>query len=317
MSSLFGGPDAAGSAEAEARARAEVALHRLPPGLQHKMAWLLSRWPGRIAIRSTASFVHLGIFDRSMTLAAQFFTSILPILILIATWVGSRDTNRVADALKMPAESRNALQQAIGSGNGAAFGIVGALMVLLSSTSLSRALTRAFATIWDEPRPRNSIRSAWRWLAVVATLAVSLIGLRALVALAGELPPPGLWRLAATLGCDLGIAIFVPWVLLEGKIRPRLLAAGALIYAVAMGVARPAATLWLPMALKSSADRYGSIGVAFTYIAWLYVVAWIFLAAAILGRTIATDGGSLGQWIRGQSPGIDTPPSAGWAEDAD
>ena len=59
--------------------------------------------------------MRLGIFDRSMTLAAQFFTSVLPILILAATWVGSRDTNRLADALNMPDESRKALSDAVGT----------------------------------------------------------------------------------------------------------------------------------------------------------------------------------------------------------
>jgi len=291
---------ASGSAEAEARAKAELALRRLPPGLQHRMAWLLSQWPGRIALRSAASCIRLGIFDRSMTLAAQFFTSVLPILILAATWVGSRDTNRLADALNMPDESRKALADAVGTSTGA-FGIVGTLMVLISATSLSRAFTRAFATIWEVPKPRNSISSAWRWLAVVVTLALSLVALRALVQAAAELPPPGFWRLIVAAVCDFGVAVFVPWVLLESKVRPRLLLTGALIYAVVMCVVRPAAALWLPKALESSADHYGTIGVAFTYIAWLYVVAWIFLAAAVLGHVITTDRGRFGDWIRGKS----------------
>jgi membrane protein len=47
--------------------------------------------------------------------------------------------------------------------------------------------------------------------------------------------------------------------------------------------------VWLPHALDSSADRYGSIGVAFTY-----------LAASVLGQVIATDTGWFGQWIRGE-----------------
>ncbi len=298
MSDPLGDGGASGSSEAEARAKAELALRRLPPGLQHRMAWLLSQWPGRVALRSAASCMRLGIFDRSMTLAAQFFTSVLPILILAATWVGSRDTNRLADALNMPDESRKALEDAVGTSTGA-FGIVGTLMVLISATSLSRAFTRAFATIWDVPKPKNSIHSAWRWLAVVVTLALSLVALRALVAAAAELPPPGLWRLLVAAACDLGVAVFVPWVLLESKVRPRLLLTGALIYAGVMCVVRPAAALWLPKALESSADHYGTIGVAFTYIAWLYVVAWIFLAAAVLGHVITTDRGSFGAWIRG------------------
>jgi membrane protein len=40
--------------------------------------------------------------------------------------------------------------------------------------------------------------------------------------------------------------------------------------------------------------------VAFTYLAWLYVVSFCFLATATVGRVIATDTGQLGTWIRGR-----------------
>ena len=55
---------------------------------------------------------------------------------------------------------------------------------------------------------------------------------------------------------------------------------------------------YLPRALEESADQYGSIGLAFTYLAALYVVSFIFLAAAIIGNVIAEDEGRLGQFIR-------------------
>ena len=62
---------------------------------------------------------------------------------------------------------------------------------------------------------------------------------------------------------------------------------------------RPATAAWLPGALEASADRYGSIGVAFTYLAWLYTASFCFLATAVVGQVIATDRGSLGDRIRG------------------
>ena len=41
---------------------------------------------------------------------------------------------------------------------------------------------------------------------------------------------------------------------------------------------------------------------AFTYLAWLYVISFIFLASAVLGQVIATDRGGFGAWIRGERP---------------
>ena len=64
---------------------------------------------------------------------------------------------------------------------------------------------------------------------------------------------------------------------------------------------RPAAGLWLPRALEVSADRYGSIGVAFTYLAWLYVVSFCALLTAVVGQVVAEDPGWLGKRIRGHA----------------
>jgi membrane protein len=74
-----------------------------------------------------------------------------------------------------------------------------------------------------------------------------------------------------------------------------------LLFGAVMLFVRPASAVYLPHALNSSAERYGSIGVAFTYIAWLYVVAFCFLLTGVMGKVIATDEGRFGAWIRGST----------------
>jgi membrane protein len=78
----------------------------------------------------------------------------------------------------------------------------------------------------------------------------------------------------------------------------RSLVPGGLVFALVMEVVRPASAAWLPRALESSAERYGSIGVAFTYLAGLYVMSLCFLGAAVIGQAITSDPGGLGRWIR-------------------
>jgi membrane protein len=287
-----------GTPETVATTRGDAALGRLPPRLRPLVTWIMSRWIGRILTHSAAAGIRIDIFDRSMTIAAQFFSSIFPILILFATWADAGNTRRVADAVEMPAESRSVLSDAVEGASGAAFGVAGTLIVLVSATSLSRALTRALAVTWNLPRPKSSLRSAWRWMAAVLVLALSLILVRALSGLAGEIPPPHLWRWAVALACDFAVALFVPWVLLSGVVRLRLLAPAALTFALVMLAVRPALSAWLPRALDESADRYGSIGVAFTYLASLYATSFCFLAASVVGQVIATDRGTIGRWIR-------------------
>ena len=283
-----------------ARATYEKGLAHLPPRLQRVIEWLLSRWPGRIAIRTAATSMRIELFDRSMTIAAQFFTSVFPTLIMLSTWVGE-GSNEIAEAMGIPAQTRSVLDDALDNDSGTAtFGIIGTLIVLASATSLSRALTRAFSAIWGLPRPKTQLNNAWRWVAVVLALALALVTARALTRYLNDVPPTTVWQLVASLVFDLAIGVFVPWILLAGELPTRRLVPGAAIFGLVMLFVRPASTVWLPRALDVSADRYGSIGVAFTYLAWLYVVAFCFLAASVMGQVVTSDTGWFGQWIRGR-----------------
>ena len=251
------------------------------------------------------------MFDRSMTIAAQFFTAVFPILILFTNWAASRDADRLADAMALPDETSSVLGDATQGAESATFGIVGTLIVLASATSLSRALTRCFAAIWGVPKPRSGLGSVWRWLAVVLVLALSLVVVRAATEPVDVLPPRELLPLLAPFALEAGVAWFVPWVLLAGGVHPRLLAPGALLFALLMLAVRPTTAAWLPHALEVSAERYGPIGVAFTYLACLYAVSFCFLATAVVGQVIATDRGKLGQWIRGAEPAKETKETPG------
>ncbi|PZF82554.1 YhjD/YihY/BrkB family envelope integrity protein [Jiangella anatolica] len=256
------------------------------------------RWPGRIVAGSAAACVRIDVFDRAMTVAAQLFSSVLPILILFATWTGASGPDATAEALRIPDESKAVLDDAVEGASGTAYGVAGVLIVLVSATSLSRAVTRAFTAIWALPRPRNRLGSAWRWLAAVVGLALAIVVVRQLAALADGLPQPRAWQSATAFAADVAVGVGLPWVLLAGAVRARLLLPGALLFALTMLAGRPASALWLPRALETSADRFGSIGVAFTYLAWLYAVSLAFLVTAIVGRALATDAGRLGRWIR-------------------
>jgi membrane protein len=292
-----GGPDGIQPADGTER----------PPGTllvlwRRLVAWLVSHWPGRVVVRTLRSFNRVELFDRSMTIAAQLFTCVFPILILLATLATRRDADRIADSVSMPEESRAILEDAVSAAGDAAFGIVGTIVVVLTATGVSRALTRAFAAIWELPRPKTSLGSVWRWIAVVLSIAFSLLVVRSVGQLVSGVPPEAVWPAAVSLVCDLAMAMFVPWILLSGKVRARLLLPGALILALVMLAARPVIAAWFPGALETSADRYGSIGVMFTYLALLYTVSFSFMATAILGQVIATDEGALGRWIRADAP---------------
>ena len=277
--------------------------------LQPMARWMTSHWAGRVVLATVAEFRRLEPFDRAMALGAQLFTSVVPILIMLAVWVGESASQRFASAVTMPSAAAEILDQALDEPGGTAFGVIGSLFVLISATSLSRALARSMATIWLLPRPKTSLRSAWRWIAVVIALALSVVVARALGLLTDALPPRHTWTLVITFVLDALGAVFLPWLLLAGKVSVRRLVPGAILFALVLLAGRPVARAFLPDALEESADRYGSIGVAFTYIALLYAVALAFLGTMIVGRVIAEDQGRLGQYFRrgGTTPGVEQP----------
>jgi membrane protein len=142
---------------------------------------------------------------------------------------------------------------------------------------------------------------------VVIALALSVVVARALEQFTDALPPRHTWTLVITFVLDALGTVFLPWLLLAGKVPVRRLVPGAILFALVLLVMRPVARAFLPGALEESADRYGTIGVAFTYIALLYIVALAFLGTMILGYVIAEDQGRLGQYFRrgGPTPRID------------
>jgi membrane protein len=293
-----GGTGGNGSTEVATDDRANGARRRLPPWLQGVLGWLLSRWLGRVAVHGLREFVRLDLFDRSMTIAAQFFSSVIPILILFMTWASARDTHRLTDALNLPEETQAVLEDAIQGAGGASFGVAGIVVTFISATSLSRALIRALTVIWGLPKPKSGLGSVWRWVAAVLVLALSVVVVSAASEPVHVLPPREMLPLLASFALDFSVTLFVPWVLLAGAVHPRLLAPGALVFALLMLAVRPATAAWLPHALEVSADRYGSLGVAFTYLACLYTASLCFLATALIGQVIANDRGKLGVWIR-------------------
>jgi membrane protein len=88
-----------------------------------------------------------------MTLAAQAFTSLFPVIIVVASVGPNRSDSlgtRLGDALSLPDTARSVLEQALPTQtqSPASFGLIGLLIVVLSATSFSRALARMYARAW-------------------------------------------------------------------------------------------------------------------------------------------------------------------------
>src|SRR3954470_6379266 len=117
---------------------------RLPGPLRRFVLWAMGHWIGRLVLGCMSYSRRVELFDRSMTIAAQVFTSVLPLLIALASLFGWT-SSQIAGVLVVPPEARSVVEETLSSTSSTTFGAIGVLIVIVSATSLSRALTRACA----------------------------------------------------------------------------------------------------------------------------------------------------------------------------
>ena len=88
------------------------------------------------------------------------------------------------------------------------------------------------------------------------------------------------------------------WILLAGRVRPRLLAVGGLLTAVGFASLRRLSAFYLPSLVASNQQQFGLLGVAFTLFSWLSACSFIIVVATVIGAVLAEDSGRLGRFIR-------------------
>jgi membrane protein len=259
----------------------------------------------RIVARTVDGLQASEPFDRGMTLAAQAFTSLFPLVIAVAALLPDSSgslADRFADAFGIPDSSRAVVEQALPAHpeTRGAFGILGVLIVVVSATSFSRALARMYGKVWQVTPPGWT--GGWRWVAALFGVALSAVTLRVLHLLSSGLYAT-VGQLALTLVMNSLLWTWAPWLLLARQISwRRLLPGGAIMGMCTVGTSI-ASGIYLPRALVSASRQFGALGIAFTYIGWLFVIAFLLVCSTVLGAVLARDESRLARMVVGQRPG--------------
>ncbi|WP_227999629.1 hypothetical protein [Nocardia australiensis] len=257
----------------------------------------------RTARQIINGFAEIEILDRSMTLAAKIFTSVLPVIIagsIFTYW------DLAARAINDQLGFNTKIFSRVGAfattdPTFAAFGVLGLLMVAISGTSFAKALARIYGKIWNVPS--IGLRDAWRWLIVLLTVALSAVLIGAIreltgvryvgvpLAVAGELV---IWMIVWTLS---------PFLLTMGQLSGRVLWATGVLTASSLTLVRAAGRLVLPRITETAYVRFGLLGPVFTSISWLFVLSIVIVGAASITRALAFDETRLGRYLRGPVAG--------------
>ena len=242
---------------------------------------------GRFTLRVARDLGSLQLIDRGMTLAAHVFTSILPILIVAGALRSRLDPQSgplFAEHLGLDDATAEILEKSLPGGEQElrATGIIGVILLIIAATSFARALERALHIIWRTSA--ISIKFAWRWLAAVVAVVIGLafvVGTR--IILRDEGPTTViefileivLWGALWWIAC---------WIVINRQVSLRQLLPGAVLTGIGFAVAGVYGKVFLPPLLADSAQRFGVLGMAFTYVGWLLVLSCILLIATTAGR---------------------------------
>jgi membrane protein len=239
-------------------------------------------------------FVGFDGIDRSMGLAAQAFTAIFPLIIVLSGLLqGSHGdsfgavlaqkfdlTGDAADAARRAFPETGDLTQSVT--------FFSVLILLISALSFARALQRLYEKVWDlEPRGMRDTPYGLAWLAGVCVY-VSLHPL-----LHDVLPQ---WaHLPASVAGGVVVWLGTPWLVLARRVYWRRLLPQAILTSFGMGVLLLGSEIYLPRATASAASQFGTIGFAFTLVSWLFGAAIVVAGTAALGRCV-----------------VDVPPGRAW-----
>jgi membrane protein len=254
--------------------------------------------PGRIIGR----LIEVQFLDRTVILGAQAFSAVLPLFIVVSTISphpgGDSPATVLAGKLGLGAAETSSLRAAVvpPTSARASIGILGVVLALLTATSFARALQRSYQLAWR--LPPVGIRAAWRPLALVVGLALYVELLFLFGRLVRGVPAGSVLEDLVTFAGAWALWTGAGWILLAGRVRPRLLAAGGLLTAVGFAVLRRLSAFYLPSLVASNQQQFGLLGVAFTLFSWLSACSFIIVVATVVGAVLAEDTGRLGRFIR-------------------
>lgn len=271
------------------------------------------RLPGAsVILRIARELATASLSDRSMTLSAQAFTSVLPIVILLTTLPVGR--TYLDEALNNLGVNPTRLDASLSTSTTTAFGVIGALMTIAGATSLARALGRMYMQTFRVNK--LSWRGWWRWVAVIFLIPVAVM-VQGLITPLGDISIFGVhYHGVGPLGLTIVVlASFVTWwalwtlvprLMVSHQVPMRLLAVNGALTGALITVYLVGSRIVLPETVPATLNRFGTLGMVFLAISWLYFYAAILVVSATVVHAVATDDGVWGRRV-GAFTGVPVP----------
>jgi len=162
----------------------------------------------------------------------------------------------------------------------------GVMALLWSAMSAARAIRAVHSLAWE-----GGVGRFARPVHAAVMLLLAVVAFGAVVAGASKARADlgGLAGLVITLVAFVGffgIWLGLSWLLPHRRAPLRALVPGALLVALGVEVIHLGTVLFIGQKLERASQTYGTLGVAFTILFWLFVVSRVIVASAMLNATL-------------------------------
>lgn len=234
--------------------------------------------------------VHGGYLASAITLAA--FLSIFPLLLVAVGVIGylsiKSATNLPAEIIGrfgLTGEAATAVTKAIDTAEDSRRGAIGlgTVGLLWSGLGVVAALQYAFDQSWQVTgRGMRDKLSGLLWLLGATILIIASFAMTAVLNLVPWLAPVSL---LAGLAVNVVLWLWTLRTLTNVRIGWRDHLPGAVVGAVGFEVLKVIGSVYVPRAVASSSGLYGSIGIVFALLAWLFFFGRLTVYAVLFNVT--------------------------------
>jgi membrane protein len=244
------------------------------------------RAPLEFPARVLQKFVGIDGAQQATVLSAQAFTSLIPLMVVAAAFSpgGSDLADRIVERFGLQGDSAKSVHQLFASAGETQTTItwVSVIILVLSALSFTRAIQRVFQRAYghepeglrDQQRGLVWVLCLGAWVTILSPLHESLEELGGIV-------------FAVLMATATG---FVLWLgtpmLLLGEHDWRRLAPGAFVSGLLGALLGVASSIYVPILMDWSADKYGLIGIAFALQSWLLVAGFVVVIGAVVGAVV-------------------------------
>jgi uncharacterized BrkB/YihY/UPF0761 family membrane protein len=253
-------------------------------------ARLLARTGSSLPVRCLLRFGAVSGRDRALVLGGQAFTTVIPLLIVVAAGASRKGptalADRLADRFHVTGSSAESIRTLFERPPGAtgAITIAGVVVLLFSLLSLTRSLQRTYEAAWQ--LPAMGVRGTLNGVTAIGLLITSLLVLSLLVGQMRQVPAGNVVAVVLRVVVSAAVWLVLQSLLLSRRIPIRRLLGGAVVAGAGTAVLSVYSALWMPRLIENNAARYGIIGITFAMLTWLILVGFCVVAVAVISAEL-------------------------------